>query len=141
MRWWVILLVVGAVACIVAVVLAISSVTNHGDIQRVKTALKLQTNCATIAVGRPSRAPIVKRWTGSTAQSADIRCVETGAALVYAKFADHAALEQAIATNPPSGRYCVLGSAVVLDRLVRVPSTVMSDTCQSVGGTLIAPGA
>ena len=67
MRWWVILLVLGAVASIVAVVLAISSVTNHGDIERVKTALKLQTNCANITVGRPSRAPIVKRWSGSTA--------------------------------------------------------------------------
>jgi hypothetical protein len=140
MRWWVILLVVGAAASIVAVVLAISSVTNHGDVERVKTALKLQTNCATIAVGRPSHAAILKRWSGKTAQSADIRCVETGAALVYAKFADHAALERAIATNPPTGHYCLLDSAIVIDRLVRVPSTVMSDTCQSVGGTLIASG-
>jgi hypothetical protein len=109
-------------------------------VERLKTALRLQTNCANIAVGRPSRVPLVKRWSGSAVQSADIRCVETGAALVYAKFADHAALERTLATDPPSGPYCVLDRGVVIDRLVRVPSTVMSDTCQSVGGTLIASG-
>jgi hypothetical protein len=140
MRWWVILLLAGVAACVVAVALALSSVTNHGDIERIKTALQLQTNCASIAVGRPSRVPVVKRWAGSTVQSADIRCAETGAALVYAKFADRASLERMLATDPPSGPYCVLDSGVMIDRLVRVPSTVMSDTCQSVGGTLIASG-
>ncbi len=142
MRWWVIAVsALGAVASIVAVILAISSVGGHGDVAQIKTALQLQTNCANIAVGRPSRAQVVKRWAGSTVQTADIRCVETGASLVYAKFADHASLERELATEQPSGHYCVLDSGIVLDRLVKVPSTVMSDTCQSIGGTLIAPGA
>ena len=37
MRWWVILLLAGVAACVVAVALALSSVTNHGDIERIKT--------------------------------------------------------------------------------------------------------
>jgi hypothetical protein len=139
MRWWVIVIsAIGAVASILAVIVAISSVRNHDDVERIKTALKLQTNCANIAVEHPSRAPVVKQWAGSATQTADVRCVATNASLVYAKFSDHDSLERSLATHPPSSRYCVLGSAIVIDRLVSVPSTVMSDTCQSIGGTLMA---
>jgi hypothetical protein len=141
MRWWVILLATGMAACIVAVIFAISRVTSHDDVERIRTALRLQTNCSSIAVGRPSRAALVEGWAGSTVQSADIRCAQTGATLIYAEFADHASLERALATSRPSGHYCLLGSAVIIDRLVEVPSTVMSDMCQSIGGTLIAAGA
>ena len=141
MRWWVILLATGVVACVVAVILAIAHVTSHNDVARIKTALQLQTNCSSIAVGRPSHAPVLARWAGSTVKSADIRCDRTGATLVYAKFPDHASLQRALATNPPSGHYCLLDSGIIIDRLVKVPSTVMSDTCQSIGGTLIAAGA
>src|ERR1700744_1011839 len=108
MRWWVVLLATGVVACIVAVILAISRATSHDDVERIRTALQLQTNCSSIAVGRPSHAAVIQRWSGSTVQSADIRCAQTGATLVYAKFADHASLERALATSQPSGHYCLL---------------------------------
>lgn len=138
MRWWVIVVsALGAAASIGAVVWAIARVTGHGDLQRVKTALQLQTNCAQVAVRLPSRAQIVKRWAGLTAQTADVRCTATGAGLVYARFVDSATMLRALAANPPSASYCRIGNAILIDRLVQVASTVMSDTCQSLGGTLV----
>jgi hypothetical protein len=138
MRWWAIVITaLGAAASIGAVVWAIARVTGHGDLQRIKTALALQTNCAQVAITRPSRAQIVTKWAGMTAQTADVRCTSTGAGLVYAKFGDSGSLDRALATDPPSTSYCRLGNAILIDHLVQVASTAMSDTCQSLGGTLI----
>src|SRR5579875_2357930 len=132
MRWWLIVIaVLGTAASIGAVVWAIARVANHGDLQRIETALELQTNCAHVAVRRPSRAQIVEHWAGMTAQTADVRCTATGAGLVYAKFSDSGTLDRALATDPPSSSYCRLGNAILIDRLVHVASTAMSDTCQS----------
>lgn len=122
---------------IAAVVLAISSTPAAGDLERIASALRLQTNCPRVAVRRPSRAAIVKRWTGLTVQSADVACAAGGPRLTYAKFIDTARLESAVVASLPSGGYCLLGSAIVLAERVGVSSTVLSDMCQSLAGTLV----
>ena len=117
--------------------LAIASVTSANDVNRIKSALRLQTNCQQIVVRRPSHATLVKRWAGSTVQSADVICVSTGPDVTYARFLDRGRLDSAVAASLPSGGYCRLGNAVMVARLVGAASTVLSDMCQSLGGTLI----
>lgn len=135
MRWLLgLALATGAMLAIAAVVVAIASVRGPGDVERIKSALRLQTNCAHITIRRPSRAPVVERWAASTVQTADIRCRETNARVIYAKFIDHDRLDRALAASEPTGRYCLLGNAILIDRLVMAPSTVLSDMCQSLGG-------
>ena len=124
---------------IAAVVAAIASVTGPGDLERVKSALQLQTNCPHVAVRRPSRAPVTERWAGSTAQTADVACDAAGPRLIYVAFIDHGRLEAALATTPPAGSYCQLGDAILVAQRVGEASTMLSDMCQSLGGTL--PGA
>jgi hypothetical protein len=122
---------------IAAVVVSIASVTSANDVNRIRSALRLQTNCPRIVVHRPSQATIAKRWAGSTVQSADVVCASTGPDVVYARFIDRARLDSAVAASLPSGGYCRLGNAVMVARLVGAASTVLSDMCQSLGGTLI----
>ncbi len=138
MRWWMIVVsAVAVTASVAAVVWALSRASDRGELTRIESALQLQTNCAHTVVQRPSRDRAASAWAGSTVQTADVRCAATGDAVVYARFGDHAALERALAVNPPAGRYCPLSDAIVLDRLVSAPSTAMSDICQSLGGTLL----
>ena len=138
MRWWLYgALAIVAAASIAAVVVAIASVAGANDVDRIKSALRLQTNCRHIAVQRPSREPIVHRWAGSTVQSADIDCPSAGVKVIYAKFIDSARLDGAVAATLPSGGYCRLGDAVMLRRLAGAGSTVLGDICQSLGGKLV----
>jgi hypothetical protein len=142
MRWRLYLGVgVVAAASIALVVVAIASVTGGSELERVKSALRLQTNCARIAVRRPSRAVIVNRWAGATVQSADVACEAAGPRVVYAKFNDRGGLDRAVATNQPAGSYCVLGNAVLIAGRVGAASTILSDMCQSLGGRLVIPAA
>ena len=138
MRWrlYAGLAVIAAVS-IAAVVIALLSTTGSHDVERIRSALRLQTNCPHITVRRPSRAAAVKRWAGLTVQSADVVCGTAGPHVIYAKFIDRSTLERAVISSPPSGGYCRLEAAILLPRLVGVPSTVFSDMCQSLGGTLI----
>ena len=138
MRWWLYCgLAILAGGSIAAVVVAIASVTSANDVNRIKSALRLQTNCQQIVVRRPSHTTIAKRWAGSTVQSADVVCVATGPDVTYARFIDRARLDSAVAASLPSGGYCRLGNAVMVARHVGTASTVLSDMCQSLGGTLI----
>lgn len=122
---------------IAAVVVAIASVTGPGDLARIKSALGLQTNCPQVTVGRPSRAPIARRWAGSTAQTADVVCAVAGPRLTYVEFVNRERLDSAMAATPPAGSYCQLGDAILIAGRVGGASTVLSDVCQSVGGTLV----
>jgi hypothetical protein len=126
---------------IAAVVVAIAHVTGSSDLARIKSALGLQTNCPHIAVRRPSRALIVKRWAGLTVQSADVACSPAGPRVTYAKFIDRTRLDRAVAASPPSGGYCLLANAIVVAQLAGVASTVLSDVCQSLAGTLVMASA
>jgi hypothetical protein len=138
MRWWLYGgLAILAGGSIAAVVVSIASVTSGNDVNRIKSALRLQTNCQQIVVHRPSHATIVKRWAGSTVQSADVVCAATGLDVIYARFLDRARLDSAVVASLPSGGYCRLGNAVMVARLVGAASTILSDMCQSLGGTLI----
>lgn len=136
MRW---LLYLGAAVVtglsIAAVVLAIASVSGANDLERVESALGQQTNCAGIGARRPSHATVAMRWAGSTAQSADIGCT-SGPQVIYVKFIDRTSLARAVATDPPAQRYCVVGDAILFDRRVGAASTLLSDICQSLGGSL-----
>ena len=129
-------LAVGAAVVIAAIVLSIARVSGTSDVERIKSALRLQTNCAHVAVRRPSRARIVKRWAGATVQSADVACSAAGPQVVYVKFIDRITLTRAVASAAPDSRYCVIGDAIVIDRLAGAASTVLSDMCQSLGGSL-----
>jgi hypothetical protein len=141
-RWRLYLgLTVVAALSIAAVVVAIGSVTGADDLQRIKSALRLQTNCADVAIRRPSRAVTVKRWAGLTVQSADVVCAATGPRLVYAKFADRDTLARAVATTQPSGGYCRLEDAILFGRPVDAASTTLGDMCQSLGGMLVTASA
>lgn len=122
-------------------VVAINSVSGGSDLERVGSALRLQTNCAQVVIRRPTSATVVKRWAGSTADSADVSCAGAPSQVVYVRFISHTRLLAAMAESAPSGGYCLVGDAIVLDRLVRVPSTVLSDMCQSLGGSLGNGGA
>jgi hypothetical protein len=138
MRWWLYGgLAILAGGSIAAVVISIASVTSANDVSRIKSALRLQTNCQRIVVHRPSQATIVKRWSGSTVASADVVCQGTGPDVTYARFANRNRLVSAVAAGLPSGGYCRLGNAVMVARRVGAASTVLSDMCQSLGGTLI----
>lgn len=138
MRWRLYVgLAVIAAASIAAVVIALLSATGSHEVERIGSALRLQTNCPHVTVRRPSRAAAVKRWAGLTVQSADVVCGTAGPHVIYAKFMDHDTLDRAVVSSPPSGGYCRLEAAIVLSRLDGVPSTVFSDMCQSLGGTLI----
>jgi hypothetical protein len=138
MRWrlYVGLAAVAALS-IAAVVVAITSVTSSDDLARVKSALRLQTNCAHIAVVRPSRTPIARRWASLAVRSADVVCPTMSLRVTYAKFTDRGTLDRAAASSLPAGGYCRLGDAIVLGRLAGAASTVLSDMCQSLGGTLV----
>lgn len=143
MRWWLYGgLAIVAAGSIVAVVIAIATVTGPRDLDRIQAALRLQTNCSHITVRRPSRAPIVKQWAGKTVQSADVQCdVPTSSQappqVIYAKFTNGSTLDSAVAASLPAGGYCRLGDAVMLSRLAGAPSTAFSDICQSLGGQLV----
>jgi hypothetical protein len=126
---------------IAAVLVAIASVTGPGDLERVRSALQLQTNCPHIAVQRPSRAPVIRRWAGSTLQTADVVCDVAGPRLIYVEFIDRGRLDTALATTPPAASYCRLGDAILMAQLVGEASTMLSDVCQSVGGTLMNASA
>lgn len=141
MRWRLYLgLALVTAGSIAAIVAAIASVSRPNEIDRVKSALRLQTNCPGISVRRPSRAPIVKRWGGLTSQSADIVCAD-GPHVIYAKFADPAALQGTVAATQPNGGYCLLDGAVLLGRTVGAASTVVGDMCQSLGGHMVIASA
>jgi hypothetical protein len=138
MRWWLYgALAILAGGSIVAVVISIASVTSANDVNRIKSALRLQTNCQRIVVSRPSHSPILKRWAGSAVASADVVCASTGPDVTYARFSDRDRLDSAVAAGLPSGGYCRLGNAVMVARRVGSASTVLSDMCQSLGGTLV----
>ncbi len=123
---------------IAAVIIAIGSVTGADDVQRVRSALRLQTNCQTITIRRPSRAVIERRWASLAVQSADVDCVPRGPLVTYTRFIDSARRDSAVAASLASGGYCRLGDdAVILARFVGAASTVLSDMCQSLGGTLV----
>jgi hypothetical protein len=130
-------LAVVAALSITAVVVAIASVTGPDAVERIKSALQLQTNCVHITVRRPSRAVIVKRWVGLTIQSADVACAAGGPRVTYAKFIDRTRLDHAVAASQPSRGYCLLGDAILTGELFGVATTVLSDMCQSLGGTLV----
>jgi hypothetical protein len=130
-------LTVVAAFSMAGVVIAIASVTGPNAVERIKSALQLQTNCVHIAVRRPSSAVIVKRWVGLTVQSADVACATGGPRVTYAKFIDRARLDRAVAASQPSRGYCLLGDAILTGELVGVATTVLSDMCQSLGGTLV----
>jgi hypothetical protein len=140
MRWrlYVGLAVVAALS-IAAVIVAIAHVTGGSDVERVKSALRLQTNCARIDVRRPSSAGIVSRWGSAAVQSADVQCA-AGPRVVYAKFSDRDGLDRAVATTEPPGSYCVVGSAVLIARRVGAASTILNDICQSLAGRLVIAG-
>jgi hypothetical protein len=144
MRWWWLYVGLGAIAVlsVAAVVVAIASAPAPSDLEGIKSALRLQTNCAHTTVRRPSRALIVKRWAGLTVQSADVFCAAAGPLRVsYAKFLDRGRLDRALATSQPSGGYCLLGDSLVTAQFVGVASTVLSDLCQSLAGTLVIGSA
>jgi len=141
-RWRLYLgLTVVAALSIAAVVVAIGSVTGGNDLQRIKSALQLQTNCVHVAVRRPSRAVAVKRWAGWTVQSADVVCAATAPRLVYAKVVGRDTLTRAVATTEPSGGYCRLDDAILFGRPVGAASTTLGDMCQSLGGMLVTASA
>jgi hypothetical protein len=136
MRW---LLYVGLALVIVvsvaAVVLAIASVGGADDLERVKSALRQQTNCADIVVRGVSRAAVAKQWAGSATRAADVGC-SAGPRVVYVEFISRTGLARAMAADPPAEPYCVVGDAILVDRRVRAASTVLSDMCESLGGSL-----
>lgn len=137
MRW---LLYVGLALVIVvsvaAVVLAIASVGGADDLERVESALRQQTNCADVVVRGVSRAAVAKQWAGSATQAADVGCRRAGPRVVYVKFTSRTGLARAMAADPPAEPYCVVGDAILVDRRVGAASTVLSDICQSLGGSL-----
>lgn len=121
---------------IAAIVLALRSAGGPGDLERIRTELQLQINCARATIQRPSRAPVLRRWTGLV-QTADVVCMDAGARIVYARFADGQARDRALIVSPPPARYCLMGSAVLFGRLAGLPSTALGDLCQSLGGRLV----
>jgi hypothetical protein len=129
--------VIVAALSIVAVVISIGSVSRAGDLERATSAIRLQTNCRHLVVTRPSGARLVRSW---PAHTADIFCPGGGPGLVYAAFADSDRLHAALFEDPPAQRYCTAGNVIVIDRVLG-PSTLVSDVCQSLGGTLVTPGA
>lgn len=137
MRW---LLYVGlalvTVLSIAAVVLAIASVGGANDLERVESALRQQANCADIVVRRVSRATVAKQWAGSATQAADIGCTRAGPRVVYVKFISRTGLVRAITTDPPAQPYCLVGDGIIVDRHLGAASTLFSDICQSLGGSL-----
>lgn len=143
MRWWLYAgLASVAALSIAAVVVALTNAPASSDLSRVKSAFQLQTNCQQVAVERPSSAAIVKRWSGLTVQSADVVCATPGPRVTYAKFLDRGSLDRALAASQPPGGYCVLGRSIVTAQLVGPASTLLSDMCQSLAGTLeVAPAA
>jgi len=132
-------LAVVAAASIAAIVIALASVSGADELEHVKSAFRLQTNCTHIAVTRPSRALSVRRWTGLTAQSADVDCTASPLRVSYAKFIDRTSMNRAVAAGQPAGGYCLLSDSIVSDERADVASTVLSDMCQSLGGKLL-PG-
>jgi hypothetical protein len=142
MRWWLYVgLAAVAVLSIAAVVVAIASAPAPSDLDGIKSALRLQTNCAHVTVRRPSRALIVKRWAGLPVQSADVLCAAAGPGVSYAKFLDRGRRDRALATSQPSDGYCLLGDSIVTGQFAGVASTVLSDLCQSLAGTLVIASA
>jgi len=137
MRW---LLYAGlalvAVLSIAAVVLAIASVGGANDLERVESALRQQANCADIVVRQLSHATVAKQWAGSATQAADVDCVTAGPRVAYVKFVSRTGLARALATDPPAAPYCLVGDAILVGRRVGAVSTVLSDVCQSLGGSL-----
>jgi hypothetical protein len=137
MRW---LLYVGlavvTVLSIAAVVLAIASVGGANDLERVESALRQQANCADIVVRRVPHATVAKRWAGSATQAADVGCTTAGPRVVYVKFSSRTGLTRVLATDPPVEPYCLVGDAILVDRGVGAASTVLSDICQSLAGSL-----
>jgi type II secretory pathway pseudopilin PulG len=124
------------VLSVAAVVLAIASVGGANDLERVESALRQQANCADIVVRRVSRATVATQWAGSAAQAADIGCTGAGPRVVYVKFIGRTGLARALTTDPPAEPYCLVGDAILVDRRVGAASTVLSDMCQSVGGSV-----
>jgi hypothetical protein len=142
MRWRLYVgLAVVAASSVAAVVVAIAHVTGSDDVGRIKSTLQFQTNCAHVAVRRPSRALIIKRWAGLTVQSADVLCATAGPRVSYAQFIDRTTLDRAVLESQPSGGYCLLGDAILIGPLGGVASTVLSDICQSLGGMLAMTSA
>jgi hypothetical protein len=136
MRWLYVGLASVAALSIAAVVVALTSAPASSDLSRVKSAFELQTNCQQVAVEHPSSAVIVRRWAGLAVQSADVDCAAAGPRVTYAKFLDRGSLDRALAASQPSGGYCVLGQSIVTAQLVGPASTLLSDMCQSLAGTL-----
>jgi len=137
MRWLVhVGLALVTVLSVAAVVLAIASVGGANDLERVESALRQQANCADIVVRRVSRATVATQWAGSAAQAADIGCTGAGPRVVYVKFIGRTGLARALTTDPPAEPYCLVGDAILVDRRVGAASTVLSDMCQSVGGSV-----
>jgi len=137
MRWLVYVgLALVTVLSVAAVVLAIASVGGANDLERVESALRQQANCADIVVRRVSRATVATQWAGSAAQAADIGCTGAGPRVVYVKFIGRTGLARALTTDPPAEPYCLVGDAILVDRRVGAASTVLSDMCQSVGGSV-----
>jgi hypothetical protein len=126
------------VLSIAAVVFAITSVTGPSGAERIKEAIRWPPNCGRIIVERPSHAPVMNRWASSRVQTADIVCAAIGPRVAYARFGDRDSVNRAIAADPPSGRYCLLGASVVIDGLVGVDPTVFTDMCQALTGTFVS---
>jgi hypothetical protein len=76
-------------------------------------------------------------WTSLAAPTARVVCRGAGASVEYAQFTDHDALNRALASHPPSRRYCLVGTAIVVDRLAQFDPTVFTDMCLSLGGTFV----
>jgi hypothetical protein len=138
MRWLLYAgLVLVMVVSIAAVVLAIASVGGPNDLERVESALRQQANCADIVVRRVSPATVAKQWADSATQATDVGC-RAGPRVVYVKFISRTGQARALASDPVAEPYCVIGDAVLVGRRVGAASTVLTDICQSLGGSLRA---
>jgi hypothetical protein len=137
MRWLLYVgLVLVTVLSIAAVVLAIASVGGANDLERVESALRQQVNCADVVVRRVSDVTVAKQWAGSATQAADVGCATAGPRVVYVKFINRTGRDRALARDPPAEPYCVVGDAILVDRRVGAASTVLSDICQSLAGSM-----
>jgi hypothetical protein len=131
---------VAAVLTVAAVVVAINSAKGPQGAARIEAAIRWPTNCGAITISRPSRAPIMSRWSSATVRTADIVCSSTGSRVTYARFRDAGSMNLALAAHEPTARYCLVGASIVIDQLAALDQTVFTDMCRSLSGTFVNAG-
>lgn len=83
---------------------------------RIEHAVQWRGDCASISTTSPALAPEARRWRRATTTAA-VSCEFLGPFVIWAQFADRAALRADVLDHPSAAPACIAGREIVLSYL------------------------